>query len=43
MPDTPRITQTARRAGFTPAWDARLWLFERSDSSENQSLKGTEV
>jgi predicted PurR-regulated permease PerM/ribosomal protein S18 acetylase RimI-like enzyme len=32
MPDTPRLTQTARRAGFTSAWDGRLWLFERTDN-----------
>jgi predicted PurR-regulated permease PerM/ribosomal protein S18 acetylase RimI-like enzyme len=31
MPDTPRLTQAAGRAGFTSAWDTRLWLFERSD------------
>jgi hypothetical protein len=33
MPDTPRLVQAVRRTGFTSAWDARLWLFELSDSS----------
>ncbi len=31
MPDNPRVTEAAKRAGFAPAWDAQLWIFERSD------------
>jgi predicted PurR-regulated permease PerM/ribosomal protein S18 acetylase RimI-like enzyme len=30
-PDFPRITHAAQRAGFTSAWDSRLWLFERTE------------
>ena len=30
-PDNPRITQTVQRAGFTSAWDSRLWLFELAE------------
>ncbi len=43
MPDTPRITQAARRAGFTTAWDDRLWLFECSAKPVNQSNQGAEA
>jgi predicted PurR-regulated permease PerM/ribosomal protein S18 acetylase RimI-like enzyme len=32
MPDDPRRTDAARRAGFTQTWNARLWIFEHSDS-----------
>jgi predicted PurR-regulated permease PerM/ribosomal protein S18 acetylase RimI-like enzyme len=32
MPDTPAAADAAERAGFAPAWDARLWIFERSDA-----------
>jgi predicted PurR-regulated permease PerM/GNAT superfamily N-acetyltransferase len=35
MPDNPRAVQAAKRAGFAEAWNAQLWLFERSDESPN--------
>jgi predicted PurR-regulated permease PerM/ribosomal protein S18 acetylase RimI-like enzyme len=31
LADTPSITRSAQRAGFASSWDARLWLFERSE------------
>ena len=43
LPDNPRIAGAAKRAGFASAWNARLWIFERSDSPATQPLKGTEA
>jgi predicted PurR-regulated permease PerM/GNAT superfamily N-acetyltransferase len=31
MPDHLRLKEAAKRAGFIPQGDARLWIFERSD------------
>jgi predicted PurR-regulated permease PerM/GNAT superfamily N-acetyltransferase len=33
MPDTPRLAEAAKRAGFASTWDARLWIFERAMAS----------
>jgi predicted PurR-regulated permease PerM/GNAT superfamily N-acetyltransferase len=43
MPDNPRIAGAARRAGFASAWNARLWIFERSNTPATQPRKGTEA
>lgn len=32
MPDNPHNAGAARRAGFASTWNARLWIFERSDT-----------
>jgi hypothetical protein len=43
MPDDSRLAKAAQRAGFALAWDARLWIFERSDPPAGSSSKKTEV
>jgi predicted PurR-regulated permease PerM/GNAT superfamily N-acetyltransferase len=43
MSDTPRLADAARRAGFAAAWDARLWIFERSDAPDHTDPKNTEA
>jgi GNAT superfamily N-acetyltransferase len=31
-PDVPRVLEATKRAGFVLEWDARLWIFEHSES-----------
>jgi predicted PurR-regulated permease PerM/GNAT superfamily N-acetyltransferase len=43
MPDNPRFAGAAKRAGFASTWNARLWIFERSDTPADQPWKETEA
>jgi len=42
-PDTSSVVKAASRAGFDTVWDARLWIFERSQPPANTSSTQTEA
>ncbi len=41
LPDDPTVAKAAARAGFASAWDAQLWIFERTDPPVVRPLKRT--